>query len=113
MLETSLNNVGAIVHPAPMLLNAARIDEAAAGADHRYYRDIITRTICDRIIEEMDAERMAVARHLDLDAWTCVDWYRESYDVTGDSLYDVLQKNEYCLGFHAPRHFLGYHHVLN
>lgn len=113
VLETSLNNVGAIVHPAPMLLNTSRIDDAAAGADIRYYRDIITRTICEKTMEKMDAERVAVARCLGLDAWTCIDWYRESYDVTGDSLYDVLQKNEYYLGFHAPTHFLGYHHVLD
>lgn len=113
VMETSLNNIGAVVHPAPMLLNLPAIERAAAGEHIRHYRELITRSICDMVLEPMDAEKVSIARAMGLDAWTARDWYRESYGVVGDSIYDVLQRNPYYAEFAAPTHFLGYHHILD
>lgn len=113
VLETSLNNVGAVVHPAPMLLNSGLLERAARGEDLRYYRDIITRFVCENVMEKIDAEKSDIARAFGVPVLDARGWYKECYAIEGESLYDVLQSNEYYLGFSAPKHVLGYHHVLD
>ncbi|GAB4261638.1 MAG: NAD/NADP-dependent octopine/nopaline dehydrogenase family protein [Deferrisomatales bacterium] len=113
VLETSLNNVGAVVHPAPMLLNSGLLERAARGEDLRYYKDIITRFVCTHVMERIDREKSAVARAVGAKVLGALAWYEECYGVTGGDLYEVLQKNPYYQGFSAPRHVLGYHHVLD
>lgn len=113
VLETSINNVGAVVHPAPMLLNSGLLERAAKGEDLRYYRDIITKFVCDNVMEKIDEEKSNVARAFGVPVLDARGWYKECYGVEGNSLYEVLQSNEYYLGFSAPKHVLGYHHVLD
>ncbi|MDK2986785.1 MAG: opine dehydrogenase [Clostridia bacterium] len=113
VLETSLNNVGAVVHPAPMLLNTGLIDLAAQGKDLRYYRDIITPTMCNLVMERVDAEKVSLVEAFGLNPIPAKQWYKECYGIEGNSLYEVLQNNHYYVGFSAPKHFLGYHHVLD
>jgi opine dehydrogenase len=113
VLETSINNTGAVVHPAPMLLNTGLLERAAKGEDLRYYRDIITRFVCDSVMEKIDREKSAVAEGFGVPVLDIKQWYRECYDVKGNTLYEVLQNNTYYLGFSAPKHVLGYHHVLD
>lgn len=113
VLETSLNNHGAIVHPAPMLLNTGLLDLAAKGEDLRYYRDIITPTVCNLVMEKIDAEKIATVNAFGLKPTSAKQWYKECYGIEGDTLYDVLQNNHYYAGFSAPKHFLAYYHVLD
>lgn len=113
VLETSLNNVGAVVHPAPMLLNSGLLERAARGEDLRYYRDVITRFVCDEVMEKIDREKSEVARAFGVPVLDALAWYEECYGLSGASLYEVLQKNVYYTGFSAPTHVLGYHHVLD
>jgi opine dehydrogenase len=64
------------------------------------------------VMEKIDAEKVAIGRALGLrDVWTILDWYRRSYGVHGDSLYETLQNHPYYAGFHSPQHLLGYNHV--
>lgn len=113
VLETSINNVGPVVHPAPMLLNTGVIERVAQGEDLRYYKQQVTPTISNLVMEKVDNEKGNIGHALNLDVWSATDWYRESYHVTGENLYDVLQKNVYYEGFHAPGHLLGYNHILD
>jgi opine dehydrogenase len=112
VLETSVNNVGGVVHPAAMLLNTAAVELAAAGEDVRFYKDQVNRHIATLVMEKIDRERVAIGRALGIsDVWTILDWYKASYGVTGASLYDALQNHPYYAGFHTPSHLLGYNHV--
>jgi opine dehydrogenase len=113
VLETSINNTGAVVHPAPMLLNSGLLERAAKGEDLRYYRDIITRYMCDNVMEKIDREKSAVARALNVPVLDIRGWYKECYDIEGDDIYSTLQNNHYYEGFSAPKHVLSYHHVLD
>lgn len=113
VLETSINNVGAVNHPTATLLNTPLIERAARGEDFRFYRDLITPTICELMMEKIDDERCQLGRALELDTWTAMDWYKNCYRVTGNSLYEVYQNNHYYLGFHAPTHILGQNNVLD
>jgi opine dehydrogenase len=112
VLETSVNNVGGVVHPAAMLLNTAAIERAAAGEDVRFYKDHVNRHVASLVMEKIDREKVAIGRALGVeDVWTILDWYRLSYGVTGESLYEALQNHPYYAGFHTPTHVLGYNHV--
>jgi opine dehydrogenase len=114
VLETSINNVGGVVHPTTMLLNTAVLEERAAGADLRFYKNQVTPTIANLVMEPMDREKMAVGRALGLsELWSVQRWYEESYRVTGESLWDSLMRNPYYEGFHASAHLLGYNHILD
>lgn len=113
VLETSVNNVGAVNHPTATLLNTPLIERAAKGEDHRFYRDLITPTICQLVMEKIDHERCQLGQALGLDTWTAMDWYHNCYRVTGSTLFEVYQNNHYYLGFHAPTHILGQNNLLD
>ena len=114
VLETSINNVGGVIHPTVMLLNVHVLEEAAAGADRRFYKNQVGPTVAGLVMEKMDAEKCAVGHALGLGGiWTTKQWYEESYHSGGESLWEAMQRNPYYEGFHASTHLLGYNHVLD
>ena len=114
VLETSINNVGGVIHPTVMLLNIHILEEAAAGADRRFYKNQVGPTVGGLVMEKLDAEKCAVGHALGLGGiWTTKQWYEESYHVTGESLWEAMQRNPYYEGFHASTHLLGYNHILD
>ena len=114
VLETSINNVGGVVHPTTMLLNMQVIEQQAAGGDLRFYKNQVGPGVAGLVMEPMDREKQAVGQALGLsELWSVQRWYEESYHVTGDGLWDSLMRNPYYEGFHAPGHLLGYNHILD
>jgi len=71
VMKTSLDNIGAIFHPAVTVLNAARIE--STNGDFDYYTEGITPTM-SLILESMDAERVTVAEALGFRAMTAREW---------------------------------------
>ena len=98
VLETSLDNVGAVFHPAPLLLNAGRVE---AGEPFEYYRQGITPAVA-RVVEALDAERLAVASALGLQLRTARQWLAETYGAQGHDLYEAVQGNPAYRGIAAP-----------
>ncbi len=78
VLRTSLDNLGAIFHPAPTVLNAARIHETGGAFDH-YHQGISPEVA--RILEAMDRERVAVAAALGAKVSTALEWLHQTYGV--------------------------------
>jgi opine dehydrogenase len=114
VLETSLANVGGVIHPTAMLLNMHVVEEAAAGADRRFYKNQVGPAVADLVMEKLDAEKCAVAHAFGLqEIWTTKQWYEESYHVGGETLWEAMQRNPYYEGFHASTHLLGYNHILD
>src|SRR5699024_3928614 len=87
VIETSINNYGAIFHPAPTLLNSGHIER---GAPFEYYTEGITPSI-GGFIEKMDTERMALGRLLNIHTLSAKDWLEETYGAKGDTLYEAIQ----------------------
>lgn len=99
VLKTSLDNIGAIFHPAITVLNAARI-EGTNGA-FEFYMDGITPASA-RVLEQMDDERVAVAEALGFQALRAREWLYLAYDSAGRTLYDAIHNNECYKGISAP-----------
>ena len=89
LLETSLSNPNAMMHPAPTLLNTSLIE---SGRDWLYYWDGITPSI-GTFVEKMDQERLAVARAFGLDLPTIRKWYELAYNASGETLSDAVKNN--------------------
>ncbi len=89
VLETSLSNPNAMMHPAPTLLNTSLIESER---DWLYYWDGITPSI-GGFVEEMDQERLAVARAFGLDLPTIRKWYQLAYNATGETLSETVKNN--------------------
>lgn len=99
VLQTSLNNIGAIFHPAPTILNSARIE---SGEKFDYYHEGITPVVAT-VLENIDRERVEVAKALKVEAQSAIDFLRESYGVEGNSLYQAIQNNIAYKGVKAPK----------
>ena len=100
ILETGLSNIGAMVHPAPMVLNAGRIE---AGQPFEYYREGMTAAVVSAILG-LDRERLAVARAWGLRVTPVQRWLRASYDVPASArtLGELFAANPAYVGVMAP-----------
>lgn len=75
VLDTGINNVNFIIHPAPMLLNYAAVERADG------YLSIMNEGMTDgvlRCMDAVDAEKMALAAVLGLEPISIDDLYRET-----------------------------------
>ena len=96
--HTSLHNIGMLFHPTPTLLNTGRME---SGTPFDYYIDGFTPSIA-RIVEQLDHERLAVAKAMGVQLPTVLQWLKTSYGCSGTNLYTALQNNQAYVGIKAP-----------
>ncbi len=99
-IQTSLGNVGMILHCLPVLLNTGWIENNRSV--FKYYYDGITPTLA-MVLEKLDDERMKAAEALGYSVESTAQWMRRTYGISGDSLYECLQNNTYYREIDAPR----------
>jgi opine dehydrogenase len=99
MIQTSIGNVGMILHCAPVLLNAGWIE--CPKTAFKYYYDGITPTVAG-FLEKLDRERLEVSRLLGEDVESTADWLRRSYGIEGDTLFECIQNNQSYKTIDAP-----------
>lgn len=99
ILKTSLDNIGAVFHPAITILNAARIEDTHG--DFEYYVEGVTPAVAN-ILEAIDRERVAVASALGIRANTAREWIYLAYDAAGKTLIDAMRANPGYRGIQAP-----------
>lgn len=99
VLNTGLNNMGAIFHPALTLLNAGWIE--ATHGDFQFYIDGVTPAVA-RVLEVLDRERVTVASSLGIRARTAMDWLKMAYDTSGIDLREAIQNQPGYYGIRAP-----------
>lgn len=89
-------------HTAGVVLNDERIRK---GEKFLFYIDGVTPEIGE-YMEEMDAERVAVARGMGLPTETAMEWLNSAYGIEMDSLQVMLHNNEpYKYNAFAPTTF--------
>ena len=99
VLKTSLDNIGAVFHPAITILNAGRIEDTHG--DFEYYVEGVTPAVA-KVLEEIDKERVAVAAALGIRANTTREWLYLAYDAAGKTLHDAMKANVGYSGIKAP-----------
>ncbi|MDI6600284.1 MAG: NAD/NADP octopine/nopaline dehydrogenase family protein [Thermoanaerobacteraceae bacterium] len=99
VLETSLNNIGAVFHPTPTLLNAGRIETDDDGFE--YYLEGISPSVAT-VLERIDMERLRVARAFGIKVPSAKKWMEETYGAKGKNLYEAIQNAKGYKGIKAP-----------
>lgn len=99
VLCTSLDNIGAVFHPALTLLSAGWIEATQGNFD--YYLQGITPSVA-RVLEAIDRERMAVAAGLGTATVSAREWLYVTYDSPGKDLHEAIHRTESYRGIKAP-----------
>jgi opine dehydrogenase len=99
VLNTGMNNMGAIFHPALTLLNAGWIE--ATHGDYQFYIDGVTPSVA-RVLEVLDRERVTVASSLGLRARTGLEWLQMAYNTIGEDLHEAIHNQPGYYGIKAP-----------
>jgi opine dehydrogenase len=99
VLQTGLNNMGAIFHPALTLLNAGWIENTHG--DFEFYIDGVSASVA-KVLEAIDRERVTVASSLGIRARTALEWLKMAYDSSGSTLYEAIQNQTGYYGIKAP-----------
>lgn len=98
VFKTSFNNIGAVFHPALMLLNTGWVEDPA---DFEFYYQGTTDSVAT-VLEALDAERVAVAAALGFQALTAREWLYLAYDAVGKDLHKAIHANPGYRGILAP-----------
>lgn len=99
VLETSLDNIGAIFHPTLTILNAARIE--STHGDFEYYLEGVS-SPTSKVLESADSERVSIGAALGIHLHTAREWLYLAYDSAGRTLYDAIQATPGYKGVRAP-----------
>jgi opine dehydrogenase len=99
VLHTSLDNMGAIFHPALTILNAGRIESTRG--NYQFYVEGLTPSIA-RVLEALDRERVTVAAALGVRTNSAREWLQTAYNASGSSLYEAMLNNPGYYGITAP-----------
>ena len=98
VLNTSLSNLGGVFHVPITILNATRIDRRV---EFEYYVDGITEHTAS-IIEEVDQERIAVAKAMGIKVISARGWLYQAYGSEGADLYEAVQNTHAYRGIESP-----------
>jgi opine dehydrogenase len=98
ILETGLENMGAIFHPSVILFNAAAIER---GNIFYFYNDI-TPAIA-RFLETIDRERLTIGKSFGFNLKSVTEWVTYAYPgIIGDTLCDKIKNNPAYYKILAP-----------
>ncbi len=99
LVQTSIGNVGMMLHCAPLLLNSGWTENDHTS--YKYYHEGITPSI-SHFLEKLDFERVAVSYALGSPVVSTKTWLKQTYHVEGDTLYDCIQNTEAYHHIYAP-----------
>jgi opine dehydrogenase len=89
VIETSLGNANAVMHPTPTLLNTSLIESRH---EWLYYWEGITPTI-GAFVEEVDRERVELGKAFDIEITPIREWYAKAYGAKADTLSEAVRRN--------------------
>jgi opine dehydrogenase len=99
VIKTSLENIGAVFHPAVVVLNGARIE--STHGNFEFYIDGISRSV-SHVLEKIDHERVKVGAALGFNCMSAREWLYIAYGAAGDTLFDAIRANDGYYGIKAP-----------
>jgi len=102
VLVTSLANTNVVVHPGATLLSAGLIETRGGGFG--FYRDAFSGG-AGRIVDRIDAERVALLDALGLPTISAIEWFRRFYadqGMRGDTIAEMLSTFQPFQGSAVP-----------
>ncbi len=87
VLETSMSNFGALVHTAPLVFNAGRVESRSP---FKWYHEGITKSVAD-VLEILDRERMDVSEALGANTYSLQEYIYRAYGVKGETVHEAIQ----------------------
>jgi opine dehydrogenase len=98
VLKTGFNNIGTVFHPALMVLNAGWVEDPI---DFEFYYQGTSASV-SRVLERLDAERVAVAAAIGIRGMTAREWLYFAYDAVGKTILEAVHANPGYRGILAP-----------
>ena len=98
-IQTSLGNVGMVLHCAPVLMNIGWIENKKV--DFKYYYEGISPSIA-RFLEKIDSERVAVSKAMGYEVESLESWLERTYGTSGENSFECGQNNKYYTNIDAP-----------
>ncbi|MHA1746009.1 MAG: NAD/NADP octopine/nopaline dehydrogenase family protein [Promethearchaeota archaeon] len=95
---TSLNNIGAVLHPLTTLLNAGSISRQQP---FLFYREGVTPQFA-QILQKVDQERCSIIQRMGLRPTTFLEWAKKVYGIKARTYYGMLQKIDSYKAIRAP-----------
>ncbi|GAA0732932.1 NAD/NADP-dependent octopine/nopaline dehydrogenase family protein [Clostridium oceanicum] len=99
VMLTSLDNTNPIIHPAATLLNTSMIE---SGKEWLFYWDGITKSVGD-LIEELDNERLNIAKKLGYEMDAIKDQYRVEYHAEGKNISEIFRNTKAYEGVYGQK----------
>ncbi len=90
VIYTSLSNYGAMLHPAPVVFNAGRVENRTV---YTHYIEGITPSIA-RFIEKLDEERIELGKAFGVHLKPLTVWLENVYGSKGNDLYEILRNTK-------------------
>lgn len=96
---TSLNNIGAMLHPAGLILNTGTISR---GQDLLFYTEGMSTEVV-KIVEAVDKERCTIMRKLGMNPVSFMQWASNVYGVREKDFYTTFQRIRSYQNIPAPK----------
>jgi opine dehydrogenase len=87
ILQTSLDDIGMVLHPITTLLNSSRIEQM--GPYRNAFYDITPSV--SRVMERVDEERVRIAREFGCEAPSLLETYEMIYGIRGKTPYEAIR----------------------
>jgi opine dehydrogenase len=90
VIESSLADVNAMIHPPGMIMNAGWIEHT--NGDFNYYSEAITPTV-GKVLGKLDEDRRAIMTKYGYKSWPFPEWYYRlgNGNRPGNSVYEAFQ----------------------
>ena len=97
--ETSLNNMGAVIHPVVTVLNAGSITRKS---QFHFYEEGISRNIAN-LVEKIDKERCKILKYIGVKPTSLIKWANQVYGCKATDYYEVFHQIESYKNIKAPK----------
>lgn len=99
VVQTSLSNIGMVLHCAPVLMNVGWIETPMV--DFKYYYDGVSYSVA-HFIEKIDSERLSVAMGVGYKVESLKQWLERTYSISGDNLFECIRNIDAYKKIYAP-----------
>jgi opine dehydrogenase len=100
IFKTGFEDVMAFFRPVICILNAGWIED---DAEFQFYLEGVTSSVAT-VLEQVDAERVQVARRLGIRPISAKTWLHRFYGASGSRLFGIVRANPSFRGIMAPTH---------